>query len=139
MHISLICVDASVVVRLVASHENTVIQDVWDKWRDEGYRVIAPALLFYEVTNALYRSAKYGTISEMAASEALKAAESLPIQLYADADLHQRALAVAQRYGLPAAYDAHYVALAQSCGAVLWTTDKRLVKRCQQEWVKLLE
>jgi predicted nucleic acid-binding protein len=139
MPTSLICVDANVVVKLVAAHEDTAVQDMWEKWSAAGCQVIAPALLFYEVTNALYRSMQHGVISAVAARDALQAALSLPIQLHSEPGLHARALAVAQRFGLPATYDAHYVALAEQAGAELLTTDQRLVNRCQQDWIKLVE
>jgi len=34
---------------------------------------------------------------------------------------------VADQYGLRAAYDAHYVALAEEIGSVPWTDDQRLL------------
>ena len=139
MSISPVCVDASVVVKLVASHEDTVIQDLWERWSRDGCQIVAPALLFYEVPNAVYHAVKYGTVSEMAAVDALQAALSLPIQVHTQPDLHQRALLIAQRFGLPATYDAHYLALAELYGAEMWTADRRLVDRCQQDWVKLIE
>jgi predicted nucleic acid-binding protein len=39
--------------------------------------------------------------------------------------VYQQALAIAAAYGLPAAYDAHYVALAQHLDCDLWTDDQR--------------
>ena len=64
---------------------------------------------------------------------------SLPIELRTDADLHVRATDLAARFGLPAAYDAHYLALAERLGAPLWTTDRRLVNSVQAAlpWVQL--
>jgi predicted nucleic acid-binding protein len=41
--------------------------------------------------------------------------------------LHRLALELACRYELPAAYDAHYVALAELLDCALWTDDRRLV------------
>jgi predicted nucleic acid-binding protein len=54
---------------------------------------------------------------------------ALPVTLQAPAGLSQQALAVAAAHGLPAAYDAHYVALAQRLGCDLWTDDQRLVRQ----------
>jgi len=53
---------------------------------------------------------------------------TLPIELHGDEALHQRALELAARFTLPAAYDAHYLALAERFRAPLWTTDRRLAK-----------
>jgi predicted nucleic acid-binding protein len=42
--------------------------------------------------------------------------------------LHRRALIVADQYNIPSAYDAHYVALAELAGAILWTNHERLLR-----------
>ena len=41
--------------------------------------------------------------------------------------IHERALTLAAIYGLPAIYDAHYVALTERLGCPLWTADRTLV------------
>ena len=138
MNTSLICVDAGLVIRLVAVPESTAVQQLWDTWTQKGQQIIAPSLLFYEVTNALYRYQKNGLLSERAVDLALRAAQSLPVELHADGDLHANALRIARLYGLSAAYDAHYLALAQAFGAEMWTADQRLANACKLEWVKLV-
>jgi predicted nucleic acid-binding protein len=69
---------------------------------------------------------------------ALRAALSLPLRLYGEPELHARALDLAERLSLPAAYDAHYLALADWLGAEFWTADQRLVRAVQDElpWVR---
>ncbi len=42
--------------------------------------------------------------------------------------LEARAWELAQQYNRPTAYDASYLALAESAGCELWTADGRLVK-----------
>jgi predicted nucleic acid-binding protein len=64
-------------------------------------------------------------------AEALEAALALDIALYGDADLHRRALELAQRFSLPATHDAHYLALAERLGAEFWTADRRLTRAVQ--------
>ena len=44
-------------------------------------------------------------------------------------DLNLHALHLARRFGLPACYDAHYMALAERLGVEFWTCDERLVKK----------
>ncbi len=50
------------------------------------------------------------------------------VSLVSEASLHQRALAIAQGFDLPATYDAHYLALAENLGTELWTADEKLIK-----------
>ena len=61
--------------------------------------------------------------------------------LHSDGELHERAIHLAERYSLNAAYDAHYLALADRLGAEFWTADRRLANsvRHELEWVRLVE
>ncbi len=61
-----------------------------------------------------------------ATKNALNSALALPIQLYSDVELHESARVMAERFMLPAAYDAHYLALDERLGATFVTTDQRL-------------
>ncbi len=72
------------------------------------------------------RYVAHGELNPEEAADALEAALGLDIALYGDRDLHRRALALAGRFSLPAAYDAHYLALAERLGAEFWTADRRL-------------
>jgi predicted nucleic acid-binding protein len=83
-------------------------------------------LLYYEVTNALYRYQIAGFLAPSSTRLALKAALALPIRLYNESEVHQRAVRLAERFCLPAAYDAHYLALAERLGGEFWTADGRL-------------
>jgi predicted nucleic acid-binding protein len=72
---------------------------------------------------------------------ALEAAFALPVRLYGEEQLHRRALALAERFSLPAAYDAHYLALADWLGGEFWTADRKLVRAVGDElpWVRVVE
>ncbi len=139
MPISPICIDAGIIVRLVLFPDDGAVQSLWKIWTGGRQRIIAPALLYYEVVNVLCQFQKRGELTAEMTTTAVSVALALPVEIQSDRDMHVAALDVARRYGLPATYDAHYVALAQSYDAVLWTTDKRLVNRCQQDWVRLVE
>ena len=136
-----ICIDAGPVIQLVAFPGKKQARRMWEHWELERITVIAPALLFYEVTNVLYRYRKANLLSSETVTESLALALSLPISLVEDAELHQMAVASAMRFGLQAAYDAHYLALAERTGSVLWTTDERLTNRMKDlgiDWVQLI-
>jgi predicted nucleic acid-binding protein len=134
---SWICVDANLVIRLIVDPEDEVIRRLWERWDAEHQRVAAPTLLFYEVSNALYRYRRAGMMGPAAVQLALTAALALPITLHGDPTLHTRAIETAERLSLSAAYDAHYLALADILGGEFWTADLRLVSAVQGElpWV----
>lgn len=138
MNSSPLCVDANLVIRLVADPEDERVRSLWAEWDASNRRIVAPALLFYEVSNALYRYQRAGMMSRQAVRLALKAALALPICLYREPELHARALDLAERLSLPAAYDAHYLALADWLGAEFWTADLRLARAVQDPlpWVR---
>jgi predicted nucleic acid-binding protein len=54
--------------------------------------------------------------------------------------LYQRAWELARHFDRPAAYDAHYLALAEMEGCPLWTADGRLFNAVRHEldWVNWL-
>ncbi len=136
----MICIDANLIIRLIADPRDSAVQHLWEQWDDEGRQLVAPTLLYYEVTNALYQYQKLGLMSTIAVQLALKAAFALPVRLHGDAGLHRRALRLAERFSLPATYDAHYLALAEQLGAELWTADRRLAQAVQGSlaWVHFL-
>jgi predicted nucleic acid-binding protein len=141
MNSSWLCVDANLVIRLVADPADESIRLLWERWGSEGRQLAAPTLLYYEVTNALYRYQKLGFMGAASVQLAFKAAQALPLQLYGEAELHWRALDLANRLSLPAAYDAHYLALAELLEGEFWTADGRLARTVQASlpWVYLVE
>ena len=141
MRNSWLCVDANLVIRLVADPKDESIRRLWEQWDAEKRQLAAPTLLYYEVTNVLDRYQKQGLMSASAVRLALKAALSLPLRLHGQADLHWQALDLAERFSLPAADDAHYLALAEWLGGEFWTADWRLAQAVQTAlpWVHLVE
>ena len=90
--------------------------------------MVAPTLLMYEITSVLYRMQRLAVLNAAAAAAALRAAAALPVRMLHDAAMHREAFDVALRFGLGAAYDAHYLAVAEREGTALWTADARLVR-----------
>lgn len=124
---SLLCVDASLVIQFLTNAPDRVVQARWRTWRDVGQRFIAPDLLRYEVINTLHRFTRSGALPPEGARQAMEATFLLPIVFHNDLDLHRTALAIASRLKLSAAYDAHYLALAEREGVEFFTADRRLV------------
>lgn len=139
---SIICVDASIILRYVLQPENSTMQKLWQTWISKEVRLIAPTLLFYEVTNALYQQQKAKNFSPETIWQTLELTLDLPINLINEATLHTRALELASEYNLPATYDAHYLALAEWMNADLYTADLKLLnslKPFKLKWVKAIE
>ena len=142
MSASPVCVDASFIIRLLKSDtEESEPLRKWREWHEGERPIVAPALLFYEVANALYRYVVLGHLGFEQARKALEVALELGISLQDDSELHLRAVELARELSLPAAYDAHYLALAERLGAEFWTADKKLVRKVKKKlpFVRLLE
>lgn len=125
-----VCLDASFVVRMLVGPETLArkAESLWAAWKQRGKTLVAPGLLYFEISNALFQYVKADRLPFPLVQELLGTALSLGILLYADADLHQQALTLARKLRLPAAYDAHYLALARRLGAECWTADRRLAQ-----------
>lgn len=140
MTTEVICVDASFVVRLATS-ETAVspYRDLWNQWQSTGATKVAPTLFYYEVTNAVHRYVVAGQILPEEADQILEYILNLEITFYSEATLHRRALILARNLTLPAAYDAHYLALAEQLEADFYTADRRLFEAVHTTlpWVHL--
>ena len=124
-----ICVDASFVLKLVLDEaESEQVQALWAAWLAEGATLIAPCHLAFEVTSVIRNHVYRRNISAEAGQMAFEAFLAQEIELRHPGDLEVRAWVLAQQYDRPTAYDASYLALAESAGCELWTADGRLVK-----------
>jgi predicted nucleic acid-binding protein len=137
----LVCVDASFVIRLLLGGPGgDKAEELWEEWARSQVQAVAPGLIFYEITNALYRLGAGASLAFEEITEILELALSLGINTISEDFLHRKALVFARQYRLKATYDAHYLALAQSLGADFWTADRRLVNSVADKlsWVKSL-
>ena len=127
MQKSPVCVDASIAVKIVSPEElRPVAIQLWQSWLDQEREIVAPHLFEYEVTSALLRKAIRGVLSLDEARGALHAVLGMKVALLDPPGLSQQALELAVRFNRPAAYDAHYLALAEHLACPFWTADERL-------------
>jgi predicted nucleic acid-binding protein len=136
---STVCVDASIILRYVLKPDDVPIRKLWQSWVSKEIGLIAPTLLFYEVTNGLYQQQRNKYLSPETIWKTLELSLDLPITLVNETNLHLRARELATEYNLPATYDAHYLALAEWMDIELWTADTRLInslKPYKLGWVK---
>jgi len=138
---SSVCVDASLTLKLVLEEpDSDVAYALWVEWRAREVTAIAPTLWAYEVTSVLRNRVYLGKLPPGLEVELFEAVHQLPVRLMAPPGLHQRAAELARHFNRPAAYDSHYLALAEMRGCPFWTADERLFNALREElsWVHWL-
>ena len=108
-------------------------------WQSTDTLIAAPSLFFYEIVNALYRRVRRGDFTLREVTTRFRELRRVGVQVSAlSEDAHIRAMELAHRFGIPAAYDAHYLALAEVEKCELWTADERLwnAVRSEVDWVR---
>jgi len=138
---ALICVDASLTLKLVlAEPDSPVARSLWADWEERDMDVVSPSLWAYEVTSVIRNKVHRGKITSDEGERAFAIIHKLGVRLIVLPDLHERAWEMAKELNRPAAYDAHYLALAQTLDCEFWTADERLYNavRDQLPWVRWL-
>jgi predicted nucleic acid-binding protein len=136
-----VVVDASLVLKwIILEPDSEKALALLTKWSNEGVEMHAPALLAYEVTNSLYQKVRSGKYTLDGAKQSLLDVifTELELDFSQDAALSIRTLEFADRFGLQATYDPHYLALAEREGCELWTADTRMwrIVRSELPWVR---
>lgn len=138
---SLVCADASILIKLLTAEPDSDEADaLWKRWTDQDIEVIAPALLLFELTSVLRNKVYRGLLTTDEGDKAFDMMERLPVSIRSPSGLHRRAWELATELNRPAAYDSHYLALAEIEGCDFWTADERLFNavKDQLSWVKWL-
>lgn len=124
---SWIVIDSGVLIVTVIEETYTPQADALMAWiKAESLTMAAPTLLRYEITSTLRKLAHRGSISAADGRRLLRQTLETPIDLTIDDALLERAYMLATEHGLPSAYDAQYLALAERLDCALWTFDSRL-------------
>ncbi|MBD2652620.1 type II toxin-antitoxin system VapC family toxin [Synechocystis sp. FACHB-383] len=131
-----ICIDNSFLILLLTKEDSfNKAQLLWREWQTKNNTIIAPKLIYYEASNVLHRLQRFKQIDS--AQEKLNLVFKLNIKIYEYDQLHQDALTIAERFQLPAAYDAHYLALAEKMQIDFYTCDKKLFNSAQQNFPRI--
>jgi predicted nucleic acid-binding protein len=124
MSTSILCVDASVVVKwLVWETESELAVRMVTLERQLGAFLVGPPHLPIEVTSALYRRLREGDLESYEAYAGVAALAELPIEIVYPPSLPSIALEEADRLGLSTPYDACYLALGVILNCDVWTAD----------------
>ena len=92
-------------------------------------RLHAPPLFQAEVANVVRQRMRRSDVTLERAEALLDRLLAFPISVGTPDGLIKRALRLTERFGLPAIYDAHYLALAEIAGCDVWTDDRRLLRQ----------
>ncbi|MBD2427861.1 type II toxin-antitoxin system VapC family toxin [Phormidium sp. FACHB-1136] len=113
------------------------------EWLERGTELVVPSLWSYEIVSALRKAMTVGLLTQEQVKQGLDAIFSFNIrEVPPSTQLHQSALHWAVQLQQTVAYDAAFLALADSLGADFWTADKRLFNTCQRlqlQWVHSLQ
>ena len=123
----MIVVDASVLIEVLL--QGPLAASLAERFTANGVTLHAPHLVDIEVTHVLRRLTQAGRMEPARAEMALRVLSSLGLERYPHGALLERVWALRHRVS---AYDACYVALAQTLGAGLLTRDGRLAKAVGQ-------
>lgn len=115
-------VDASVAAKWYFREEHSERADALLEQEGE---ILAPGLLPIEIATLVWKRARRGEISEMAADRIVAALRQAPLEIHATAELVTAALPLALHRGLTL-HDAFYAALAVKSGCPLVTADRKL-------------
>ena len=124
-----VVIDASLAVKwLVEEDDSDKAHAVLQSWVAQDITRIAPFLMPFEVANVLHRRVLRGELSVVDSTRMITRLLESRLELHQPPGLHARALQLASQLNQGAAYDAHYLALAESVGCELWTADERFYR-----------
>lgn len=136
-----VCIDANLALKLVLAEDDSPrAQVLWRRWIETETLIVAPPLLAYEVTSVLRGKVHRGLLTATAGDAAFALIHAQGIEYLAPPALHRHAWELAKRFQRPAAYDAHYLALAELLACPFWTADERLYNAVKEQmsWVRWL-
>ena len=124
-----VVVDASLAVKwLVEEDDSDKAHAALQSWVAQDITRIAPHLMPFEVANALHRRVLRGELNVGDSIRMMARLLASRLELHQPPDLHVRALQLASLLKQNAAYDAHYLALAESFVCELWTAAERFYR-----------
>ena len=126
----MICIDASVVAKLVSADEAVeAINRQYEEARIAGEKFIAPTLLPYEIASVLRKKVLKGLLAPSEIVGAVRQFRGLHIQLEDFEGLIERSLSLSESFAPRlTVYDASYMAVSERHRAPLWTADQEFYR-----------
>jgi predicted nucleic acid-binding protein len=121
-----LCIDASVVVKLVLKgepHRASAKRLVRDSLVNQ-ITLIAPPFFEVEADSAIRKRVHNGSLSLIEARQAFAGLDKVPVTLSTHPRLRRRTREIAEQFKFRAVYDSSYAALAELRGCDFWTADK---------------
>ena len=139
-----VIVDTSIVIKwMIEEPDSDIATVLLSRWISEDTVILAPVLLAYEISNVLYQRIRKGLITVKEAEQSLSyvLTNTVELDVPQDYSLNIRATQLAHEFSLSAAYDAHYLALAEREHCEYWTADIKLLNATSKKlsWVRNLK
>lgn len=133
-----VVVDASLIFKWLIDEEySDLAHDALAYWFHNQIIRAAPYFMPVEVTNILHQRVKRSDIDITQAARLIEQLLNADIQLHHSPDIHRRALELASQLGQGAAYDSHYLALAEGLDCEMWTADERFYRNASPTFNRL--
>ena len=123
-----VIVDSSLLIALVSRDmRSELVQRSFSEWIENGTDLHVPSLIWYEVVSGLAQLVWDRAFPVESVRKALRELEDLPLTGH-DLEDRARPVEIAIRLHSRKAYDAAYLALAESLRAEFWTLDLKLFR-----------
>lgn len=134
-----VVVDASLAAKWVLPESDSPqALTLYRTWIEQRQELLAPPLIQYEASNAIWKACRRGDLSWQMGRRVLQTFSRIRFTFHNPPELLEEAWDMARAYRLPTTYDGAYLALAKLQGCELWTGDTRLLNTLARRlpWVR---